>query len=290
MTRSYKMLLLKAMQHADAFPGHIGLDKLTDAFGRLARQNPVYSREVSGAVENRLALQQLLLAEPVADWVGKATSTDGFFKYEGGEFATRFTATGSERLALIELTREILDWRLAEYLRNGRDSAYDEPPHAGVAEASAGWTGAELWREYMREQIPPLYGHAFSTGSWNQGFLVQGKDVFLLATLNKDGLVQAQRYEDSFAGPAQFRWHSQNQTSPQSRAGRIISGKEPGYAVHLFVRATKKRGPAAAPFIYCGDVDFVEWTGSKPISVTWQLPVPVPTHMHRMLLVSSEGP
>ena len=290
MTRSYKMLLLKAMQHADAFPGRIGIDQLTDAFGRLARQNPVYSRDVSVSLDNRLALQRLLLAQPIAAWVGQTAGAEGFFAYENGEFATNFTATSSERPALIDLTREILDWRLADYLRRGRDVEDTEPHLAGVAETSQGWTGAELWREYMREQIPPLYGHTFSTGSWNQGFVVQGKDVFLLATLNKDDLVEAHRYEDGFSGPSQFRWQSQNQTSPQSRAGRIISGQEPGYAIHLFVRATKKRGQAAAPFIYCGDVDFVDWEGSQPISVTWRLPSPVPSHLNRMLQVPSQAP
>lgn len=285
MTRSYKMLLLKAMLHADAFPGRIGIDQLTDAFGRLVRQNPVYSRDVSVSLDNRVALQRLLLAQPIAAWVGQGGGAEGFFAYENGEFATNFTATNSERTALIDLTREILDWRLADYLRRDRDVDDTEPHLAGVAEASQGWTGAELWREYMREQIPPLYGHTFSTGSWNQGFVVQGKDVFLLATLNKDDLVVAHRYEDGFSGPSQFRWQSQNQTSPQSRAGRIISGREPGYTFHLFVRATKKRGQSAAPFIYCGDVEFAGWQGSQPISVTWNLASPVPARLQRLLKV-----
>ena len=47
--------------------------------------------------------------------------------------------------------------------------------------------------------------------------------------------------------------------------------------MHLFVRARKKmpRG-GAAPFVYCGDVSFIRWSGERPITVSWKLPVDVP--------------
>ena len=94
-----------------------------------------------------------------------------------------------QRQRLDELVEEIIDWRLADYL--GSDGVDAE---VGVAEApTAVFDGPSLtvggvvrWREYMREEIPPLFGLKFSTGSWNQGFIVQGKEVFLLVTLKKD--------------------------------------------------------------------------------------------------------
>jgi hypothetical protein len=50
-----------------------------------------------------------------------------------------------------------------------------------------------------------------------------------------------------------------------------------GVPVHLFVRKTSKiAGRGSAPFLYCGDVEFVEWEGDKPITVRWHLPEPVP--------------
>jgi hypothetical protein len=53
--------------------------------------------------------------------------------------------------------------------------------------------------------------------------------------------------------------------------------KAQGIPIHLFVRKTSKiPGGGSAPFIYCGDVDFIDWEGEKPITVRWQLPEEVP--------------
>ena len=66
-----------------------------------------------------------------------------------------------------------------------------------------------------------------------------------------------------------------------SADGRDIKNHvEREIAVHLFVRAQKKRsGGGSAPFIYCGDVVFQSWQGDKPITVRWQLSGPVPDHV-----------
>lgn len=205
MTRSYKMLLLRAMQQADAFPGQLGIDQLMEEFASLTAQNPVYARDISVPLDRPLALRRLLEEQPIAAWTGQASGTERFFSYENGQFATTFAATGFERPVLVDLAREIIDWRLTQYLRRGADvEPAPELPLLAVAEPDTPWVGAELWREYMREQIPSLYGHVFSTGSWNQGFVVKGRDVFLLATLDKDDLQEAHKYEDGFAAPSLF--------------------------------------------------------------------------------------
>jgi hypothetical protein len=87
---------------------------------------------------------------------------------------------------------------------------------------------------------------------------------------------------DQFVDAATFAWQSQGQTRQDSKAGRIISGAEPGHRIHLFVRASKLRpNGKASPFVYCGKVGFVRWEGEQPISVTWALPVPLPEHLRR---------
>ena len=55
-----------------------------------------------------------------------------------------------------------------------------------------------------------------------------------------------------------------------------------GVFVHLLVRKSGKVGPAAAPFIYCGEVDFVDWEGEKPITVRWKLREAVPPGLDEM--------
>ncbi len=113
--------------------------------------------------------------------------------------------------------------------------------------------------------------------------MVQGDDAFILTTIDKSGLSAGATYEGEFLNETTFRWQSQNKAVQGSRHGRIISGLEPGYRVHLFVRPEKLRGSKAAPFLYCGVVDFEAWEGERPITVTWGLRSAVPGHYRRML-------
>ena len=136
----------------------------------------------------------------------------------------------------------------------------------------------QLWRSYSREEIPPLFGFEFSTAIWNAGFVKRPGHIFLLTTLDKSGHGSEFQYKDHFISRSEFEWQSQNRTSQQSADGQDIrEHAERGFAVHLFVRGQKKtpRG-GAAPFIYCGDVRFVEWQNEKPITVRWKLPAEVP--------------
>jgi hypothetical protein len=54
---------------------------------------------------------------------------------------------------------------------------------------------------------------------------------------------------------------------------------ERGIPIHLFVRATGKVDGRAAPFVYCGEVDFVDWEGEKPITIRWKLRTPLPEQL-----------
>ena len=286
MTRSYKMLLVRAMQRVGAFPGSIGIDDLSDGIVQLAQRNPKLRRDISADLANKLELRRMMEKGPIDAWVeGRGSSGRRYFTYEDGVLATAFDASGVLRQRFNELVEEIVDWRLADYLRgDDADAAIgvaDAPGEPFAGPAPAVGSGATLWREYMREEIPPLFGLKFSTGSWNQGFIVQGKDVFLLVTLKKDDLQAVHRYEDRFIDAERFHWQSQNRTTRSSLHGRVISGQVHGFRLHLFVRMEKKRGQKASPFVYCGEVNFETWEGEKPISVVWHLSQAVPERLHR---------
>ncbi|MFQ5507096.1 MAG: DUF3427 domain-containing protein, partial [Planctomycetota bacterium] len=63
-----------------------------------------------------------------------------------------------------------------------------------------------------------------------------------------------------------------NRTSQASPHGNMIKNHASlGLHVHLFVRDRKRRGKSAAPFTYCGELDFESWDGEKPITVRWRL-------------------
>lgn len=291
MTRSYKMLLVRAMQREGAFPGAIDVNQLAERMAQLAARNPSLRRDISADLSNRIELRRMIEKGPIDAWVeGRGASGRRYFTYQDGVFATAFEAAGAQRQSLNDLVEELVDWRLADYL--GSDPAQAE---VGMTEVDAtpfehappsATQGASLWREYMREEIPGLYGLRFSTGSWNQGFVVQGKQVFLLVTLKKDDLQEAHRYEDRFVGAGRFHWQSQNRTTQASTHGQIISGQLPGYTLHLFVRTDKKRGLKAAPFVYCGEVQFESWEGEKPIAVYGRLAEPVPVRLHRTFQIT----
>ena len=108
--------------------------------------------------------------------------------------------------------------------------------------------------------------------------------MFLLVTLEKGDMAEDHRYKDHFESPDLFAWQSQNRTTQASSHGQLIRNHhEKGAKVHLFVRKTKKVGQRAAPFVYCGEVDFVSWEGEKPISVSWRLREVLPEKLYQAL-------
>jgi hypothetical protein len=63
----------------------------------------------------------LLEKNPIAAWAGaKGTSGIAYFSYASGVFRTAIEISPGARIALQELTRELADWRLAEYLDRSR--------------------------------------------------------------------------------------------------------------------------------------------------------------------------
>ncbi|MCL7466756.1 DUF3427 domain-containing protein [Phaeovulum sp. NW3] len=177
--------------------------------------------------------------------------------------------------AAAEMIAELADWRLAT-LAGQRLS---EPAGAFTG------PGPQLWTEYLREDIPQLFGAVFNPGNWNAGIVRLDKDLILLTTLKKGSLASGNHYENRFLSPDRMQWQSQTQTRRDSQVGRILSGSEAGTRVHLFVRSGKLRNGKAAPFLYCGRPTFVDWEGERPITIEWKLSEPVPRHLWPSLVV-----
>ena len=141
----------------------------------------------------------------------------------------------------------------------GPDAGQPGTSHqVALTQTTEGWTlrplgrregKLELWRAYSREEIPPLFGHPFSQAIWNAGFVVRGKDVFLLVTLDKGGHGQEFQYKDKFLSPSLFQWESQNRQRRDSDQGRLLHDHVArGVAVHLFVRRQKRDATGRRPF------------------------------------------
>ena len=96
-------------------------------------------------------------------------------------------------------------------------------------------------------------------------------------------MVQGSEYEDKFLRADIFEWRSQNRHTRQSKPGQQMhnhaSSETP---VHLFVRKVNKIQGKAAPFVYCGEVDFVDGERGNPITIRWRLHEPLTNEMVEM--------
>lgn len=123
MTRSYKMVVLQAMLAEAAIPGAMSLDALTSSFARVARRSEHLRADVGGRVDDTRKLKALLRRYPLSVWAeGKGTDGARYFDLDGETFS--FALDLPERLhePFRTLARELVDFRLAEYLasRAGR--------------------------------------------------------------------------------------------------------------------------------------------------------------------------
>jgi len=118
MTRSFKMLVLQAMLNTDTLPGPgIGIDELTAEFARLAARSTRLRVDVGPTLDNAAALRAMLEGNPIAAWTGPgAVQGATLFGYEGGRFRCTAIVPDEVRVAFQQLVRELVEWRLVEYL------------------------------------------------------------------------------------------------------------------------------------------------------------------------------
>jgi superfamily II DNA or RNA helicase/diadenosine tetraphosphate (Ap4A) HIT family hydrolase len=124
MVKSYKMVLLLAMLNEDALPGEIAIGRLTLAFAEAAGRSARLRQDVTVPLADTADLQRLLEQNPIAAWSGgKGTGDVPYFAYENGRFRFAMNVAPDQREAFQELVREIIDWRLAEYLERSGGAA-----------------------------------------------------------------------------------------------------------------------------------------------------------------------
>ena len=85
-------------------------------------------------------------------------------------------------------------------------------------------------------------------------------------------------YDDYAINESLFHWQSQNQTAHTSEKGKsYIQQQDRNKTILLFVRESKTDADGFTKgYVFVGPVNFVEFTGSKPMSITWQLDQEMP--------------
>lgn len=136
----------------------------------------------------------------------------------------------------------------------------------------------QLHQTFKRADIPPLFGLQFNKAIWEVGHVCP-KDItdqVLLVTLNKQGKNKNEQYHDYFIDEETFHWQSQNSTGPTGKRGQgIVEHCAQGSQVHLYVRKNKLQDGKAAPFTYCGCIDYQSHKSEKPMNVMWRLQEPL---------------
>ncbi|MCK1417627.1 DUF3427 domain-containing protein [Bradyrhizobium sp. CW4] len=115
ISRSYKIVLLLALLSADAIPGEIGIDQLVEHVAAFANRYHRVRDDFSVDPNDSKGLRRLLLENPIRAFVeARGTDEISFLRFEGDRLSTTFEI--EEVDAFRELLREVLDWRLAQYL------------------------------------------------------------------------------------------------------------------------------------------------------------------------------
>jgi superfamily II DNA or RNA helicase/HKD family nuclease len=135
-----------------------------------------------------------------------------------------------------------------------------------------------LHRQYQREEVlvalglPHLVG-TFPTQTgryWSKELHVEV--MFVTLDKSEKTFSPSTRYEDFALSPSRFHWQSQSTTSEDSPTGqRYVRQSENGVTFLLFVRPTKYE-----PFMFLGPLRYSSHSGSRPMSIYWDLDHPIP--------------
>lgn len=119
MSRSYKMVLLEAMLEEGRFPGQMPLEDLARAFSRVAGRSARLREDLSVDFSQPEHLKSLLCRMPIKAWTTQQRGR--YFTFSEGTLRTNLEVPVALRDDFLALVREIVEWRLAQYLERGQD-------------------------------------------------------------------------------------------------------------------------------------------------------------------------
>jgi hypothetical protein len=232
MTRSYKMLLLEAMLNARRFPGEISIGELAEGVRKLARRSALLTRDLGIPVEDEEALRRLLERNPIDAFTGgKGTGGIAYLAYEGGRLRATFEVAEEIRPAFADLVREIVDWRLAEYM--DRPSTGDEiDPGRGFVCMVSHANGRPILFLPDRRQHPSI------PEGWTR-ISADGED--LEAKLVKVALNVVRRVgsEENILPEILHRWFGDEAGRPGTRQRVLFEESESGLVMRPLSNSTK---------------------------------------------------
>jgi hypothetical protein len=164
------------------------------------------------------------------------------------------------------------------------DEASDLDPRP-LPETSDHWP-LRLHAAYDLREILTAVGHAtpFKRPMFREGLLLlkEEKLELLFVTLDKrEGYHAGIAYHDYAISPDLFHWQTQNSARPNTATGRrYLESDRNGWRFQLFVREAK-----GMPYRAMGPLTFVKSEGDRPMSITWELRVPMPMALFRQFSI-----
>ncbi|MGN6617845.1 MAG: DUF3427 domain-containing protein [Ilyomonas sp.] len=145
----------------------------------------------------------------------------------------------------------------------------------------------QIHSRYTRDQILSAFGFYSinQKGSYREGVAVseEKNTELLFITLNKSekDFSPTTFYEDFAISERLFHWQTQNAVTPEKGKGlSYIKHKERGKIILLFVREkSEDEYGNTISFVFIGEGNLVEYYGSKPMSITWELNEPMPPYI-----------
>ncbi len=120
-SRSYKIVLLLAMLDDDVLVPRLSIEEIARRVAVLAKRMHRLAQDFSVDLSNMAILQKLIIDNPIKAFVdARGMGGVPYFKFDGRTFALAFEV--ADRVAGGALLREILDWRLAQYLSRGQEA------------------------------------------------------------------------------------------------------------------------------------------------------------------------
>lgn len=145
----------------------------------------------------------------------------------------------------------------------------------------------KLHARYTRDQILAAFQFSnFKTKSSNREGVAENKKLntellFIDLIKSEEDFSPTTMYDDYAISDTLFHWQSQNQTrSDRGKGLTYIHHKESGKKILLFVREkAKDEYGNTMGYVFVGEAVYVSHYGTKPMSITWELKVPLPNYL-----------
>ena len=119
-SKSLEMLVLLAMLKDGKFPGVISLNRVTERIHQFISGNESLGGEIDRKIlDDRIELFTHVMRNPINAWVGgnrKSKNVESFFEITDGMLRSKYSVGNSLAAIYRDMVREIVDWRIAEYL------------------------------------------------------------------------------------------------------------------------------------------------------------------------------